>query len=144
MRKARLGRAESEVLRYIGDKRAVTAREAADYFTETRGLAKTTVLSVIERLRGKGFLTRELSEEGVYLYAPATPKARMLRDLVGDFVNEMLGGSLEPVSAYLAQRTEVSDTELEELKAVVAALEERKTTAATPERTTETKAEEKE
>ena len=125
MKKASLGRAESEILRFVADKQTVTAREAAEHFAETRGLAKTTILSVMERLRGKGFLTRELSE-GVYVYAPATPKARMLRDLVGDFVNDMLGGSLEPVAAYLAQRAEVSDAELEDLKAMVAALEERK------------------
>lgn len=126
-RKAGLGRAESEVLRYIADRHPITVREAADYFAEKKGLAKTTVLNVMERLREKGFLTRE-SAEGGFRYSPSQPKARMMRDLVRDFVDEMLGGSLEPFAAYLTDHPEIDDTELARLKAAIASLETEKET----------------
>jgi predicted transcriptional regulator len=121
-RKAHVGRAESEVLRYVADHSPITVREVADHFTETKGLAKTTILNVMERLREKGFLTREPGEGG-FRYSPSKPKGRLMRDLVRDFVDEMLGGSLEPFTAYLADKPKIDDEELARLKQVIAQLE---------------------
>ena len=118
----RVGRAEAEVLRYIADKHPVTVREVADYFAQTKGLAKTTILNVMERLREKGFLTRE-SGEGGFRYSPSQSKGAILLGLVGSFVDEMLGGSLEPFMAYLAQKETIDEAELMRLKAVIAQLE---------------------
>ena len=123
-RKVSVGRAESEVLRYVADKHPITVREVADYFAETKGLAKTTILNVMERLREKGFLKREPGEGG-FRYSPSQPKGRMMRELVRDFVDEMLGGSLEPFTAYLADRPKIDDAELVRLKQVIAQLEEK-------------------
>jgi predicted transcriptional regulator len=122
MRKVQVGRAESEVLRYIGDKHPVSVRQVADYFAQTKGQTKTTILNVMERLREKGFLTRE-QVEGIYQYSPAQPKQEMMRDLVHDFVDNMLGGSLEPFAAYLTQKTAVSGDELIRLKDAIIQLE---------------------
>ena len=122
MQKARLGRAEAEILRYIADNHPVTVRHTADYFGQTKGLAKTTILNVMERLRDKGFLTREPGEGG-FRYSPAQSKSGILRDLVTNFVHEMLGGSLEPFAAYLAENPPIDEAELARLKAVIAELE---------------------
>ena len=121
-RKPRLGRAEAEVLRYIADHCPATVREVADHFTATKGNTKTTVLNMMERLREKGFLVRE-SVDSLYRYSPSQPAATMLRDLVRDFVDEMLGGSLEPFAAYLAQKPNVSEVEIVRLRETITLLE---------------------
>lgn len=121
-RKPRLGRAESDVFRYITDHCPITVREAADHFAATKGHTKTTILNMMERLREKGFLTRE-SVDGLYRYSPSRPAAGMMRDLVRDFVDEMLGGSLEPFAAYLAERPNVSEAEVVRLRETIALLE---------------------
>jgi len=118
----KVGRAELEVLHYVQDHRSVTVREAADYFAQARGHVRTTVLNVLERLRSKGFLTRR-KVEGVYRYEPRVGKADLLQSLVRDFVEKTLGGSVSPFVAYLSREAEVSEGELQELKA---ALEELK------------------
>jgi len=56
------GELELEVWRYIADHAPVAARQVAAQFAEQRGLARTTVLTVIERLRQKGYLTRRRHE----------------------------------------------------------------------------------
>jgi predicted transcriptional regulator len=124
--KPRLGRAEGDVLRYVADRHPVTVREVADHFARLKGHTKTTTLNVMERLREKGFLTRE-PVEGIYHYSPSQPKAGLLRDLVRDFVDDMLGGSLEPFAAYLAERPPVSEAELARLKETIALLEREQT-----------------
>lgn len=121
--KPRLGRAEGEVLRYVADRHPISVREVAEHFAQLKGHTKTTTTKVMERLREKGFLTRELIE-GLYQYSPSQPKARLMRDLVRDFVNDMLGGSLEPFAAYLAEKPPVREEELARLKETIALLDQ--------------------
>ena len=122
-RKPNLGRGESEVFRYVAQHCPITVREAADHFAATKGHTKTTTLNVMERLREKGFLIRE-SVGGLYRYSPSQPTAGMMRDLVKDFVDEMLGGSLEPFAAYLAEKPKVTEAELARLRETIDLLEE--------------------
>lgn len=124
MGKEKLGEAELEVLRFVSDRDGTTVREAAEHFADARGLARTTVLTMMERLRKKGFLTRE-DADGGFRYLPSQSKATVLRGLVGDFVERSLGGSLQPFVAYLAEKRGVSADELAELRSLVEELERR-------------------
>ncbi len=53
-----LGDQELSLLRYVTDHAPITVREVAEQFGETHGLARTTILTMMERLRKKNFLTR--------------------------------------------------------------------------------------
>ncbi len=44
-------------------------------------------------------------------------------DMVGDFVQQVLGGSLAPFMAYMSEASELSQEELQELKKIVQDLE---------------------
>lgn len=118
MEKPPLGEQELEVLEYIAQHAPITAREVADRFGEQQGLARTTILTVIERLRKKGFLSRR-RREGVFHYAPRVPLTDVLQGLVGQFFERTLGGSVSPVVTYLAKTRRVSDRELDELERLV-------------------------
>ena len=122
-RKAGVGRAEMDILRWIADNAPATVRQTADHLAETKGQTRTTALNVMERLREKGYLVRALTA-GVYQYSPSQPKARLFEGLVSDFVDQALGGSLQPFVAYLARESrQVSDSDLQELKKLVESLE---------------------
>ena len=122
-RKAGVGRAEMDILRWIADNAPATVRQTADHLAETKGQTRTTALNVMERLREKGYLVRE-QNDGVYQYSPAQPKASLFEGLVRDFVDQALGGSLQPFVAYLAREPrQVSDSDLQELKKLVESLE---------------------
>ena len=120
-----VGDQELAVLRYVAEHGPATVGEVAERYGETQGLARSTILTVMERLRAKGHLTRR-KVEGVYQYASCVPKAELLRGVVGDFVQRALAGSLSPFAAYLAQADAVSDEELEQLQDVVARLQQRR------------------
>lgn len=121
-KKVRLGQAESEVLRFIAERHPISVREVAEHFTNLRGLTKTTTLNVMERLREKGFLTREQTD-GIYQYSATQTQATLMRGLVAEFVDSMLGGSLEPFAAYLAEKDKIDNGELARLKAIITKLE---------------------
>ena len=117
-----IGREEMQVLRYVADRQPVSVREVADHVAATSGKARTTVLTVMERLREKGYLVRR-KKGGVYLYSPKRAQTDVLRNLVADFVREALGGSVSPFVAYLAEEANLDDEQVRELSRLVADLE---------------------
>jgi len=122
---ATIGRAELEVLTFIHDHHPATLRQVADHFAQSRGLVRTTALNVMTRLCKKGFLVRK-KIDGVFLYSPKIPQQKLLRDLVGDFIQQMLGGSVDPFLAYLADDARLSDQQIADLRKMVHDLHERK------------------
>lgn len=113
-----LGEQELEVWRYIAEHAPISAREVAAWFAEEQGLARTTILTVMERLRKKGYLTRR-RREGVYHYSPRVPPSEVVQGLVRQFVEKTLAGSVSPLVAYLGRARKLSDQELAELQRVV-------------------------
>lgn len=121
-REPQLGRSQLEILQYIHDHHPLTVRQVADHFTR---YARTTVLTVMEKLREKGYLSRK-KVGGVYQYSPKVPKTQVLQALAHDFVERALEGSLAPLIAYLTKKTNISDEELQELKELVRDLDARR------------------
>ena len=66
-----IGDQELALLRFINDRAQATVAEAVEGFGQPRGLARSTVLTMMDRLRRKGHLSRR-TVNGVYLYAPRT------------------------------------------------------------------------
>src|SRR3712207_2430757 len=120
-----VGDQELAVLRWVAEHGPVTVGEVAEKFGEPQGLARSTILTVMERLRSKGHLTRH-KVEGVYQYSSSVPLAELLRGVVGDFVQKSLAGSLSPFATWLSQADEVSDEELRQLEEAVARLKSKK------------------
>ncbi len=58
-------------------------------------------------------------------YSPCEAKADLLLDLVRDFVQRALGGSVAPFVAYLGSDVALSEQELADLKRLVRELDER-------------------
>ena len=119
-----LGRLELDVLRYVTDHAPLTVREAATHFAQTSGQARTTVLTVMERLRAKGYLTRR-KVAGLQRYSSTIAKDDLLHQMVGDFVDDVLGGSVSPFVAYLSRSSLLSDSEARKLEQLLKRIEAR-------------------
>jgi predicted transcriptional regulator len=118
----RVGDQELALLRFVAEAGHATAGEAAERFGQPRGLARSTVLTMMERLRKKGHLTRR-QQGGVYHYAPRTAPGAAVREAVKSFVDRTLDGSITPFVTYLGERADVSDEELAELESLLARLQ---------------------
>jgi predicted transcriptional regulator len=118
-----LGDQELAVLKFIAERAPVPARDVIEKFGGEQELARTTVLTKIERLRKKGFLTRK-RVKGVFCYSPRVEQSEVMRGLVRDFVEKTLGGSVSPVVAYLVDTRRLTDEELAVLQRLAADLRE--------------------
>jgi predicted transcriptional regulator len=113
-----LGEQELAVLRFITDQAPISAREVSDHFAARRGLARTTVLTVMERLRKKGYFTREWVE-GVCRYSPACRRRTCSRVWCVTSLRRRSGGAVSPLVAYLAHGRRLTDAEISELQKIV-------------------------
>jgi predicted transcriptional regulator len=121
MAETSIGEQELALLRHIADRGSATVAEAVEHFGAPRGLARSTVLTMMERLRGKGHLGRRLVD-GVYRYRTRASSADLLKAAVQRFVERNLDGSVTPFLAYLAEGDRLSEQEIQELEDLVARL----------------------
>ena len=117
-----IGDQELALLRFISERPEATVAEAVEGFGQPRGLARSTVLTMMDRLRRKGHLARR-AVDGVYRYVPRTQHSTAVRQAIASFVDRTLGGSISPFVTYLAEREDVSDAELAELETLLTTLQ---------------------
>ena len=112
-----LGELEIHVLRLVWQKQPCTERQITDVIKEERSLGRTSVLKTIQRLEAKGLLAR-LPGEGPVRFRALLPENHVLRTLIGRFVEGVLGGSAEPLVAYLAGSEKLSAKDLVALRSI--------------------------
>lgn len=119
-----LGAQELSLLRHIESHPASSAGEVFASFGEANGLARSTIETVMERLRKKGYLVRSL-DKAVYRYQATVPSEELESGMVEQFIQTNLAGSLVPFVAYFSRQNRLSESELAELGRLVAKLEEK-------------------
>jgi predicted transcriptional regulator len=125
MSKPTIGDQELALLHYLDECGSASVGEVAAGYGEPHGLARSTVLTMMERLRSKGYLKRR-QLRGLFRYSTATGPREAMRSAVGSFVEKTLSGSVSPFVAWMSEHAEVSATELAELEALVAQLQTRR------------------
>jgi len=119
-----LGELELEVLKVVWEIQPCTVREVAEVLGERRGSARTTVLTVMQRLHAKGFLRRR-KRQGLYHYSTTVNRKKLISGLIRQFVDKVLDGSAAPFVAYLAEFEELTPEQAEALRKIAQDLESR-------------------
>jgi BlaI family transcriptional regulator, penicillinase repressor len=117
-----LGELEIRVLRMVWEHQPCSERQISDRIQAERNVARTTVLKTMQRLEGKGFLVR-VPGDGPVTFRAALDQKRVLPALVGRFVETILGGSADPLVAYLADAGKLSARDLETLRNIARKIE---------------------
>lgn len=111
-----LGELESRVLQLIWQQQPCTERQISDLVQQERDVARTTVLKTMQRLEAKGLLRRDDARPAQY--EAVIDQQRVLPELVRRFVEGALGGSAEPLVAYLAGQKKLSAKDIQTLKKI--------------------------
>jgi len=114
----RVGAIELRLLEHLTKSGPMSVREAADSFGRDHEIGLTTVQQMMDRLRKKELLSRG-QVSGIWIYKAVESRENVLKGVVKDFVERTLGGSLEPFALYLADRSNISDDHLNELRQIV-------------------------
>lgn len=118
-----LGEQEMDILKYISANSPIAVRDVAQHFEQEKKLARTTVLTVMERLRKKGFLSRSQTD-GVFKYSSKIKTGDVLTSKISDFVEKTLGGSVGPLFNYFLSSSNLNEDEIKKLKELAEKLEQ--------------------
>jgi predicted transcriptional regulator len=112
-----LGELEIRVLRLVWQHQPCTERQITDLLQQERDIGRTSVLKTVQRLEAKGLLMRTPGE-GPVRFRAALDQDKVMPTLIGRFVEGVLGGSPEPLVAYLAGSEKLSAKDLEALRGI--------------------------
>ena len=79
----------------------VTVRDVQETIRPTRNLAYTTVMTIMDRLHQKGFLTRELHAR-THMYSPAVAYVEVRDEAVKALINSFFDGSESGLLRFLS------------------------------------------
>ncbi|MEK6530928.1 MAG: BlaI/MecI/CopY family transcriptional regulator [Deltaproteobacteria bacterium] len=118
-----LGHLEYSVLEVLWEKQKVSGREAFEEIAKGRGIALTTVLTVLERLTKKGFV-KKFKGQDVFMFMPSCDRDEFARRVSGDVFKGIAEISKSGVAASFVDV--LADIDLKELEKLSSLIETRK------------------
>ncbi len=108
-----------------GPAEGMTVAEIWQAVADRRGVTRTTVLNLVDRLEKRGWLARE-SIGGVYRYRPTLDRATAEARLAAGFVAGFFGGSPTQLVQSLVGSEDVSVADIDRLQKVLTEAKRRK------------------
>lgn len=109
---------ELEVLKILWRDGPASVRQVRDALAETRDLAYTSVMTVMNIMANKGYLKRR-KDGPVYTYQPSVTEEQTVRDMLGDLVDRAFDGSASAVVLNLLERSDLDEGELKKLRVLI-------------------------
>ncbi len=123
-KRSHLGELELTVLKTIWEHQPCTVQQVAGVLARQRRRARTTVLTVMQRLHAKGFLSRRKVGR-VFKYSSTEERSKVMSRLIGQFLDKVLDGSAAPFVTYLTQTESLSDKQIDVLQKIARELEQK-------------------
>ena len=113
-----LGETEMEVLHHVWDLGQATVADVRARILEERSVAYTTVMTVMKKLAGKGFLRFD-PDGATYVYSAARTPDDVRQGLLQDLLSKVFLGSRAALVQTLVQDEEISDSERDEIRRLI-------------------------
>ena len=122
----RLSEFELDVMNHFWSDRELSAPELFERIGSERGVAYSTVKTLIDRLEQKGAIERVANRGRTIVYSPIIKRERVRKPLVKTFLRRVFGNDLRPLFAQLLQDEKLSAEDLEYLRKLIAEAEQSK------------------
>ena len=125
-RPSSLGDNELDLLKMLWEHGPGTVREVKEFSRRKgRRWAYTTVLTMLQRLEAKGFVTSDKS--GVaHVFRPAVTRDKLLRRRLKDLANELCEGTATPLVLALVEEQRFTPEEISRFRELLDQLEGKK------------------
>lgn len=112
---------ELEALKVLWKRREATVREIVEAMNVGgEDLAYTTVLSLLQVMEQKGLVTHRRDGKA-YVYVPRVERQSTFRQLAGGFLEKVFDGAVDEYLVHALESKRLSDQELDQLEAMLAA-----------------------
>ncbi len=118
-----LTKLELSVMRVIWDSQGdpMTVREVTELINrgQTKALAYNTVQTVLTILRDKGFVKTKRGPSRAHLFMAKKERGQVSAKMIGDLVERLFDGKVEPLLHHLVDDEALSRTALEDLRSFI-------------------------
>lgn len=112
------------IMRVLWDRREATVSDIHEALLAERGLAPTTVATLLSRLEKRG-IVKHRSASRQYVYYPAVTESEVRRSMVSDLAERLFDGDVAELVSHLLSEREMSAGDLEKVKEMIASHEAR-------------------
>ena len=109
---------EVEILGILWERGPSTVREVHDRFGADRSVGYTGVLKLMQNMHAKGLVAR--NQDGQAHVYEAREPTRMKRQLLGDLVSRVFGGSASQLVLHLLEDEKATPEDIEEIRQMLA------------------------
>jgi predicted transcriptional regulator len=120
-----LGKLEAEVIQLLWQQPGQAVSEVEAQLRRKREIARTTVLTTLDRMHNKGYLTRE-KQGKAFVYSPRYSREAFEREMAQEVLGALLGGMGEPVLSTFVELVGEDDSNLDRLEELIKARREGK------------------
>jgi BlaI family penicillinase repressor len=110
------------ILRVIWDKGEATVQDIWEALHAERGLAQTTVATMLSRLERRGVVTRR-AESRPYPYRAAVSEEEVQHSMVGELTERLFDGDVTQLVQHLLTDADVSPGDLAKIRKMIARAE---------------------
>ena len=114
----RLGRLGLQIMNVVWDKGTATVYDVKEAISRGRKPAYTTILTMMRKLEGKGYLEHEVDER-TYVYRATISRQEARQSLLGDLLERVFEGSPSLLVNSLVEQNKVTDEELREIQRLI-------------------------
>ena len=123
MSKKQLGDLQLAIMRVLWEVPEASAAEVHRALWDERGLAPTTIATMLVKMERKGVVTHR-AEGRRYLYKPVVSEAEVTRSMVGQLAERLFEGDVPALVSHLLSEHEIDHDELADLKAMIERMEQ--------------------
>ncbi len=109
---------ELQILKVLWRDGPATVREVRDALAESRRLAYTSVMTVMNIMTKKKYLARA-KDGGSYVYRPRITERATVRRMLGDLMDRAFDGSVAAVVLNLLETGDLDAKELKQLRELI-------------------------
>ena len=117
-----LGDLQYAIMRVLWDQKEATAAQVHRALLDERGLAPTTIATMLNKLEKKGVVTHR-AEGRQYVYRALVVERDIRRSMVSELVERVFEGDAAALVNHLIEERDIDPVELETLKALINARE---------------------
>jgi BlaI family penicillinase repressor len=114
----RLGRMELQIMKVVWELGEATVHDVKDVLSRGRKPAYSTVLTMMRKLEGKGYLEHEVDGR-TYVYSPTITRRQVSHSMLGDLLDRLFDGSPELLVSSLFEQKRISPRELREIRKLI-------------------------
>jgi BlaI family penicillinase repressor len=110
-----LGDLQHAIMTVLWERGEATAAEVHEALREERGLAPTTIATMLRKMEDKGVVAHR-AEGRQFVYRPTVSEDLVRRSMVGELVERLFGGDPKALVAHLVSEHEIAPDELADLR----------------------------